>query len=150
MEISVLYIREGYLSNKLKFMSYQDNIIRKTQNNGNFRRVLYTGNKTQLVAMSIPPGGDIGEETHPQVEQILFFLSGEGQAVLDGQISPVAAGDVVVVNPGIKHNFINTGAVDWKIYTVYAPANHIDGITHPTKADAEADVTDEEFGKEAK
>lgn len=122
-------------------MSYLANIVSETQQNTNFRKVLFTGTRSQLVVMSIPPGGEVGEETHTYTEQTLFFLSGTGEAILNGKTSPVKAGDVVVVTPGTKHNFINTGTVPLKIYTVYAPPNHIDGRVHATKADADKDIT---------
>ena len=96
--------------------------------------------------MDIPPGGEVGEEIHDNVEQSLFFMSGTGKAVLDDQESEIGEGDVVVVTPGTKHNFINTGSDSLKIYTLYAPANHIDERIHKTKADADADAEDEEFG----
>lgn len=127
-------------------MSYHDTIIAIAKENANFRRVLHTGDKSQLVVMSIPPEGEIGEETHDHVEQTLFFLSGTGEAMLDGERYAVAAGDVVVVTPGTRHNFRNTGREDLKVYTVYAPPNHIDGRVHVTKADADADEEDEAFG----
>ena len=128
-------------------MSYQTNIIYDTKENQNFRTVLYTGMSSQLVVMNIPPGGEIGMETHEYVEQTLFFLSGSGQAVLDGQHSPVKAGDVLVVTPGTEHNVVNTGNTALKIYTVYAPPNHLDGRIHSTKADADMDEEDEAFGE---
>lgn len=128
-------------------MSSHLNIIEETQRNENFRRVLFTGAKSQLVVMHIPPGGEIGEETHAHVEQSLFFLSGSGKTILDGQASPITAGDVVVVTPGTTHNFINDGSEPLKVYTIYAPPNHIDGRVHVTKADADADVEDEAFGQ---
>lgn len=127
-------------------MSYQTNIINDTKENGNFRRVVFTGDRSQLVVMHIPPGGEIGEETHPHVEQTLFFLSGSGKAILNDVESPIGAGDVVVVTPGTKHNFVNTGTEPLKVYTIYAPPNHIDGRVHATKADADADTEDEAFG----
>lgn len=127
-------------------MSYHINIISKAKENTFFRDTLFTGAKSQLVVMSIPPGGEIGEEVHDHVEQTLFFLSGSGQAVLDGVESPIVAGDAVVVTPGTRHNFLNTGAEDLKVYTVYAPPNHLDGRRHVTKADADADDEDEAFG----
>jgi mannose-6-phosphate isomerase-like protein (cupin superfamily) len=96
--------------------------------------------------MSIPPGGEIGEEVHEHVEQTLFFLSGNGKAVIEGEEIAIESGSAVVVPPGTKHNFINTGDEDLKVYTVYAPANHIDGRVHITKEDADADTEDEEFG----
>ena len=96
--------------------------------------------------MSIPPKGEIGEETHKHVEQTLFFLEGEGKAYINGEEKAIVAGDVVVVTPGTRHNFVNTGTSDLKVYTVYAPPNHINGRVHTTKADADADTADEEFG----
>jgi mannose-6-phosphate isomerase-like protein (cupin superfamily) len=127
-------------------MDYHKNVIAETEQNENFRKVLFTGAKSQLVVMQIPPGGEIGEETHPHVEQSLFFLSGSGKAILNDQSSPVGAGDVVVVAPGTKHNFINDGTEPLKVYTMYVPPNHIDGRIHATKADADADTADEAFG----
>jgi mannose-6-phosphate isomerase-like protein (cupin superfamily) len=127
-------------------MSYRTNITKAAQENENFRHVLFTGSKSQLVVMSVPPGGEIGEETHKYTEQTLFFLSGIGEGTLDDVKFPVISGDVVVVTPGTKHNFRNTGTENLKIYTVYAPPNHIDGRVHPTKADADADTADEAVG----
>lgn len=128
-------------------MSYHTNIIKDTQENEHFRRVLFTGRKSQLVVMSIPPGGDVGKETHQYTEQTLFFLSGKGEGELDGKTFPIGPGDVVVVVPGTEHNFRNTGTEDLKIYTTYAPPNHIDGRVHATKADADADTADEAIGE---
>lgn len=127
-------------------MSYHVNITQETVNNPNFRKVLFTGKKSQLVVMTIPAGGEIGEETHDNVEQTLFFLSGTGKAILDGVETPIGEGDVTVVTPGTKHNFVNTGKDEMKVYTIYAPANHIEGRIHVTKADADADTEDEDFG----
>src|SRR3569832_1114319 len=104
-------------------MAYQTNIIEETKKNENFRTVLFTGGRSQLVVMSIPKGGEVGEETHEHVEQTLFFLSGTEKAILDGVESPIVLGDVVVVMLGTKHNFLNTGESELKIYTIYAPAN---------------------------
>lgn len=127
-------------------MSYQKNIIAETTSNSNFRKVIFTGKKSQLVVMDIKPGESIGKETHDNVEQTLFFLSGEGLAIVGGVETPIGAGDVVVVVSGTEHDFINTGKASLKVYTLYAPPNHFDGRTHQTKADAEADFADEEFG----
>lgn len=128
-------------------MSYITNIVKEVESNNNFRKVLFTGDKSQLVVMDIPPQGEIGEETHAHVEQTLFFLSGTGKAILDSKETLISAGDVVVVTPGTKHNFINTGVDALKVYTIYAPANHIDGRVHVTKKDADADTADEAFGE---
>ena len=127
-------------------MSYKGNILRETDENNNFRKVIFTGAKSQLVVMEIPPGGEIGEETHEHVEQTLFFLRGAAKAFLNGEEKNIKEGDVVVVTPGTKHNFINTGTEPLKVYTVYAPPNHIDGTVHKIKADADKDKADENFG----
>jgi len=127
-------------------MSFHAAILEATKENLNFRTVLFTGQRSQLVVMSIPPGGEIGEETHEHVEQTLFFLSGQGKAILNGVESAIHPGDVYVVTPGTKHNFINNGTELLKVYTVYSPPNHIDGRIHATKTDADADNEDEEFG----
>lgn len=126
---------------------FQTNITKATADNDDYRRVLFTGANSQLVVMSIPPGDEVGQETHQRVEQILYFQSGTGQAILDGKTTPVGPGDVVVVTPKTRHNFVNTGSVPLKIYTTYAPPNHIDGRVQHTKADADADTADEAFGE---
>ena len=128
-------------------MSYVGNVIKETISNHFFRKVLYTGEKSQLVVMEIPAGGDIGEEVHERVEQWLFFENGNGRAIVGGREFAVTEGDVVIVTPGERHNFINAGSGPLKIYTVYVPANHIDGTIHKTKEDAEVDVADEKFGE---
>ena len=128
-------------------MSYITNIIKATEENTDFRSVLFTGQKSQLVVMNIPAGGEIGEETHPHVEQTIFIKSGISKAILDGEETEIKAGDVVVVTPGTKHNIINTGTDSLMVYTVYTPANHIDGRIHITKEDADADLEDEKFGE---
>jgi len=131
-------------------MPYITNIVQETQTNTDFRRVLFTGTRSQLVIMNILPGGEVGDEVHTYTEQTLFFLSGIGKAILNGKESPIVAGDVVVVTPGTEHNFINTGTVPLKIYTIYAPPNHIDGTIETTKADADKNVQDEVYGNQPK
>jgi len=131
-------------------MPYLGNIFQETISNTNFRKVLYTGTRSQLVIMSIPAGGEVGSETHTYTEQTLFFLSGAGEAILDGKVTQISAGDVVVVPPGTEHNFINTGKEPLEIYTVYAPPNHIDGTIEATKADADKNTKDEEYGQQPK
>jgi mannose-6-phosphate isomerase-like protein (cupin superfamily) len=126
-------------------MSFLTNIIYDTTENQNFRTVLYTGKKSQLVLMNIPPGGEIGLETHPNVEQTLFILSGTGTAILDGESRPIKTGYALVVTPGTAHNVVNSSEQAMKIYTVYAPPNHIEGRVHATKADADADEEDEAY-----
>ena len=102
-----------------------------------FRRVLWTGEHTQLVVMTIPPGGEIGEEIHEGVDQILTFVSGVGEAVVSGQRRKVVAGDLVVVPAGRKHNFLNTGENPLILYTVYGPPEHADEAVHHTKEEAD-------------
>ncbi len=110
-----------------------------------FRRVLWTGEHTQLVIMTIPAGGEIGEEVHEENDQILTFISGVGEATVSGQKRKVAAGDLVVVPAGKKHNFVNSGPNPLVLYTVYGPADHADGAVHRTKEEADAA---EESGKD--
>lgn len=102
-----------------------------------FRRVLWTGKHTQLVIMTIPPGGEIGEETH-EVDQILSFVSGVGEARVSGETRKVRPGDLVVVPAGRKHNFVNDGPNPLVLYTVYGPPEHADGAVHATKEQADS------------
>ena len=106
------------------------------EESADFRRVLWTGEHTQLVIMTIPPGGEIGEEVH-EVDQILTFVSGTGKAIVSGSEKAVAQGDLVVVPAGKKHNFLNTGANPLILYTVYGPPEHADGAVHKTKEEAD-------------
>jgi len=103
-----------------------------------FRRVLWTGTHSQLVIMTIPPGGEIGEETHDGIDQILTFVSGAGEARIAGEAKAVAPGDLVVVPSGTRHNFVNTGPNPLVLYTVYGPPEHADGAVHHTKDEADA------------
>ena len=108
-----------------------------TLENTDFRRVLWTGEHSQLVIMTIPPGGEIGEEVHEDVDQILTFVSGTGKAIVSGAEKNVAQGDLVVVPAGKKHNFLNTGPNPLILYTVYGPPEHADGAVHKTKEEAD-------------
>lgn len=114
------------------------NITQQAKTNEDFRQVLATGKHTQVVIMSIPPGGDIGEEIHPDNDQVLYAVSGMGQVMLDGEISDFETGDMVLVPAGAKHNFVNKGDVDLKIITTYSPPHHPEGTVHKTKEEAEA------------
>jgi len=107
------------------------------QKNPDFRRVLWTGKHTQLVVMTIPPNGEIGEEIHPDTDQLLVFVSGVGEARVSGQKRKVEAGDLVAVPAGVKHNFVNTGPDPLVLYTVYGPPEHAEGTVHRTKEEAE-------------
>lgn len=113
-------------------------IIRLARRSDDFRREVMTGPNMQIVVMTIPPGGEIGEETHPDTDQVLFFVDGDGEAVLDGRPSRVSAGHLVFVRAGTLHNFVNTGDEALRIATAYAPPEHEPGTVHATKAEADA------------
>ncbi|GAA1207527.1 cupin domain-containing protein [Pseudonocardia alaniniphila] len=112
-------------------------IARVAERSADFRRVLWTGEHTQLVIMTIPPGGEIGEEVHDGIDQILTFVSGTGEARVSGETKTVNEGDLVVVPSGTKHNFVNTGPNPLVLYTVYGPPEHADGVVHRTKDEAD-------------
>ena len=126
-------------------MPFSEDIYKLAKDNSNFRKVLYTSKYSQLVLMSIPPQGEIGEEVHPATDQIFYFVGGEGEAILDGVTSQVAEKQVVFVPANTKHNFVNSGQVDLKLFTIYAPPAHRDGVVHATKQQAEADETDHPY-----
>ena len=109
-----------------------------TEENTDFRRVLYTGNHLQLVLMAIEPGEDIGEEVHEDRDQFFRIEKGEGEVLIDGNRSKVKSDDAVIVPAGARHNIVNTGKKPLQLYTLYAPPEHRDGTVHVTKADAEA------------
>ena len=115
---------------------YIVNLEQETVNNADFRKVLYTGKYSQLVLMSLKPREEIGMEVHPTVDQFFRFEAGSGQVVIDGVTHEVQAEFAVVVPAGAEHNVINTGAEDLKLYTIYSPAEHQDGVVRRTKADA--------------
>ena len=119
-------------------MAFVGDIVARTRANALFREVVATGPHSQVVVMSIPPSGEIGEETHDDVDQVLVFTAGEGEAILNGDRSRVAAGRLVHVPAGTHHNFVNVGPDDLRLYTIYAPAAHAAGTVHHTRADAEA------------
>jgi mannose-6-phosphate isomerase-like protein (cupin superfamily) len=108
------------------------------EKSADFRRVLWTGTHSQLVVMTIPPNGEIGEEVHPDTDQILTFVSGTGEAVIEGQTEPIDQGDLVAVPAGTRHNFRNTGVNPLVLYTVYGPPEHAEGVVHATKEEADA------------
>jgi len=107
--------------------------------NDKFRQVLYTAKNSQLVLMSLKPREDIGAEIH-KVDQFFRVEEGTGEAVLNGARTPIQAGFAVLVPAGVNHNIVNTGAVPLKLYTLYAPPNHRDGVIHETRTDAEGDT----------
>ena len=108
------------------------------ETSADFRRVLWTGEHSQLVVMTIPPDGEIGEEVHEDTDQVLSFVSGVGEARVGSQKRKVQQGDLVVVPAGKKHNFVNTGPNPLVLYTVYGPPEHADGAVHKTKEEADA------------
>ena len=116
---------------------FNEDIAQLTKDNTDFRRVILTEKHSQVVLMSVEPGDDIGEETH-EVDQLLVFVLGKGEAVLNGRKSEIEANRMVLVPAGTKHNFINTGRTPLKLYTVYAPPEEPEGLIHKTKAEAEA------------
>jgi mannose-6-phosphate isomerase-like protein (cupin superfamily) len=107
--------------------------------NDRFRQVLYTAKNSQLVLMSLKPQEDIGAEIH-KVDQFFRVEEGSGEAVLNGARTPIQAGFAVLVPAGVNHNIVNTGTVPLKLYTLYAPPNHRDGVIHKSRADAEGDT----------
>ena len=114
-----------------------EDIVRRTLENTDFRREILTNEHSQLVLMSIEPGDDVGEETH-DVDQILVFVQGEGESILDGKHGKIGEGSLVSVPAGTLHNFVNTGSRPLKLYTIYAPPEEAPGTLHRDKAEAEA------------
>ena len=118
---------------------YVDNIERVTIANEDFRRVLYTGKNLQLVLMTLPPGCDIGEEVHDDRDQFFRIEEGQGEIRIDGVANRVEDDFAVIVPAGARHNVINTGSAPLRLYTIYGPPEHRDGVVHKTKEDAERD-----------
>ena len=123
-------------------MVFNVDIVAAAKANTFFREVLSTGPNAQVVVMSIPPGGEIGEEVHEHVDQVLAFVEGTGVAILEGEESAVGPDRLVHVPAGMRHNFVNRGPGDLRLYTVYAPPQHAQGTIHHTKAEADADEAD--------
>ncbi len=123
-------------------MAWNDDIVGWARQNANFREVLATGPYSQVVVMSIPPGGEIGEEVHPHTDQVLVFVQGQGEAILEHDRSAIVPGRLILVPAGTLHNVVNVGSDDLRLYTVYAPPEHAPGTIHRTKAEADADESD--------
>jgi len=118
---------------------YTANIEKDALENNNFRKVLYTGKHSQLVLMSLKPKEEIGMEVHEENDQFFRFEKGQGKCVIDGNEYDLTDGVVVIVPAGAQHNIINTSVdEDLKLYTIYSPAHHKDGIIRATKEEAEA------------
>lgn len=119
---------------------FNANIEKETLENANFRKVLYTGKHCQLVLMSLKPKEEIGMEVHTENDQFFRFEKGEGKVFIDGNEYAVADGSAIIVPSGAEHNVINTSETeDLKLYTIYSPAHHKDGVVRATKEEAEAD-----------
>ncbi len=119
---------------------YHTDIEQATENNTNYRQVLYTGKHLQLVLMSLQPDEEIGMEVHPENDQFFRFEEGEGEVVIDGNEYLVQDGDAIIVPAGAQHNVVNTGSEPLKLYTIYAPPHHRHDVVKATKAEADADA----------
>ena len=117
---------------------YVQNIEELTVKNKDFRLVLYTSKQSQLVLMALKPKEEIGAEVHKS-DQFFRVEEGSGEAVIDGVRTAIRAGFAIIIPGGTNHNIINTGTVPMKLYTIYSPPNHRDGVVHHTRAEAEAE-----------
>lgn len=122
---------------------FKDNIEKLTEENDNFRKVIYTGEHSQLVLMNIPEGGEIGFEVHPDTDQFFRIEMGNGRVTINESIYEIQSGDGLVIPAGAKHNLENIGTDTLRLYTIYSPAHHKDGIIYKTKT--EADISHQEF-----
>jgi len=119
------------------------NIEKDTLENSNFRKVLYSAKHCQLVLMSLKPKEEIGMEVHDENDQFFRFEQGTGQVIIDGNEYDVEDGSAIIVPSGAQHNVINTSeSEELKLYTIYSPAHHKDGIVRATKEEAEANEAD--------
>lgn len=117
---------------------FVEDIEELTEENKDFRRVLYTGKHLQLVLMALAPGEEIGEEVHTDHDQFFRVEKGKGEVLIDGVRTKIKRDDAIIVPAGARHNVINTGDKPLKLYTIYGPPDHRDGILRATKAEAEA------------
>ena len=117
---------------------FDQDIEKLTVQNMDFRRVVYTGKHLQLVLMTLQPGEEIGAEVHEDTDQFFRIEQGRGRVVIDGQSHDIEADDAIVVPAGARHNVINSGSNPLKLYTIYGPPEHRDGLVQRTKADARA------------
>jgi mannose-6-phosphate isomerase-like protein (cupin superfamily) len=123
---------------KNNMKGFNSNIEKDTLKNENFRKVLYSGKHLQLVLMTLKKGEEIGEEVHPDNDQFFRFEGGTGKCIIDGNEYNVADGDAIIIPAGSRHNVINTDVQEpLKMYTIYAPPHHQDGLINATKNDAE-------------
>ena len=117
---------------------FVDDIEDLTESNKDFRRVLYTGKNLQLVLMSLKAGEEIGEEVHAGHDQFFRVEKGKGEVWIDGVRTKIKSDHAIIVPAGARHNVINTGEKSLKLYTLYAPPEHRDGVVHPSKPEVEA------------
>jgi len=123
----------------MNMKGYVATLEKETERNSDFRRVMYTGKYSQLVLMSLKPGEEIGEETHGDVDQFFRFEKGEGKVIIDGAEHRVKNGDGVIVPAGARHNVVNVSKrMTLRLYTIYSPPEHQDGVVRHTKSDAMA------------
>ncbi len=127
---------------------YVDDIQARTLENDDFRRVLYTGKNLQLVLMAIAPGDEIGEEVHEDRDQFFRIEEGEGEVIIDGKTHQIEDDDGIIVPAGARHNVRNTGDTALKLYTLYGPPEHRDGVVHSDKNQAERDHDDDHWDGE--
>jgi mannose-6-phosphate isomerase-like protein (cupin superfamily) len=125
---------------------FSGNIEKEALENDFFRKVLYTTKRSQLVLMSLNAGEDIGMETHSDTDQFIRVEAGSGYAVIDDSRYELSDGSAIVIPAGAKHNVVNSGEGEMKLYTIYSPAHHKDGVVHKTKEEALSD--EEEFDGE--
>ncbi len=130
--------RAEFLLLQLKMKGYITDIEKQTEDNNNFRRVLYTAKNSQLVVMSVQPGDEIGEEVH-DLDQFIRIEEGKGKAILNDVEHEIEDDHAVVIPAGVKHNVLNTGDKPLKLYTVYSPPEHRDGVVHKTREEAMED-----------
>lgn len=116
---------------------FVDDIEKLTEDNTDFRRVLYTGKYLQLVLMALGPAEEIGEEVHEDRDQFFRIEQGTGEVWIDGKCTKIESEFAIIVPAGARHNVKNTGTEPLRFYTLYGPPEHRDGTVHPTKADAE-------------
>src|SRR5690606_26131847 len=128
---------------RIRMKGFVDNIEKLTTENDLFRKVLYTGQYLQLVLMTLKPGEEIGAEVHEDHDQFFRVEEGSGEVIIDGQSRAIKDDDAVIVPAGARHNVVNNGDQPLKLYTIYGPPEHRDGVVHATKA--QADASDEHF-----
>jgi mannose-6-phosphate isomerase-like protein (cupin superfamily) len=142
--------RAGGVAEMQAGASFHTSLRQAADLNDAFRRVLFTGGRSQVSLMTIPPRTDVGIETYSHVEQVVFVASGEGKAIVGRTEWPLAEGDVVVIPAGTPHAVLNTSIQPLRIVIVETPPRHMDGVVHPTRDAEDADLADRAFGAAAR